>query len=155
MWSFCVVGGAIVLSPNEAIIQEIGKVYAGRASASPIIDLFITLLSMGLNGYKELLRKRTNMLESFATRLHELAEKHGERLLQCSANTISFGITIDQIARPKTDGENDDEYVRSVSADVSKFGAMLFSRYVETVVDGDQLVHNLILFHSVSSFLSL
>jgi hypothetical protein len=31
---------------------------AGRASASPIIDLFITLLSMGEAGYVELLRQR-------------------------------------------------------------------------------------------------
>ena len=119
------------MSPNEAVIQEIGKVYAGRASASPIIDLFITLLSMGLNGYKALLRKRTNMLESFASRLQAVAEKHGERLLQCSTNTISFCITIDNIARLKADGESDDEYIRSVSTDVSKFGAMLFSRYVD------------------------
>ena len=41
------VGGAIITSPQKDIIESISKTYAGRASIDPILDMFITLLSMG------------------------------------------------------------------------------------------------------------
>ncbi len=50
--------GAIVAGPDSAFIESINSAYPGRASASPIIDLFITLLSLGSAGYKKLLRER-------------------------------------------------------------------------------------------------
>jgi O-phospho-L-seryl-tRNASec:L-selenocysteinyl-tRNA synthase len=112
------------------IIQNVGKVYAGRASSSPIVDLFITLLSMGLNGYKRLLDQRNNLLDSFSRRLNEVAQKHGERLLHCHDNTISFGITLDSLARPQRDDEALHVYLKAVANDISKFGAMLFSRCI-------------------------
>lgn len=123
-------GGAIIVSQDEEVIDKVGKVYAGRASSSPIVDLFITLLSMGLNGYKRLLTERTTMLESFAAKLQSIAEKYGERLLRCPANTISFGVSLDGLARPKRDDETDADYFQSVARDVSSLGAMLFSRCV-------------------------
>jgi O-phospho-L-seryl-tRNASec:L-selenocysteinyl-tRNA synthase len=123
-------GGAIVLSPDEKVIQNVGKVYAGRASSSPIVDLFITLLSMGLNGYKRLLAERVELLESFPRRFEDVASKYGERLLKCPSNTISFGVTLDHLARPVADGEDEGDYLSAVSLDISKFGAMLFSRCV-------------------------
>ena len=103
---------------------------AGRASSSPIVDLFITLLSMGLHGYKRLLKEREDMLRTFPTRLQEVAEKHNERILACPLNTISFGITLDSLARPRKENETDDEYTKSISKEISSFGAMLFSRCV-------------------------
>lgn len=112
------VGGALILSPKPEIVQNIGKIYAGRASSSPHTDLFITLLSMGLNGYKGLLQKRSEILDSFPHKLHQVAEKHGERLLVCEKNDISFGITLDFLE--KNDG----------ASEVSGLGAMLFSRCV-------------------------
>jgi len=124
------VGGAIIVSPNKNVIKDVGKVYAGRASSSPIVDLFITLLSMGLNGYKRLLRERTEILETFPQRLAVVAEKHGERLLVCPNNTISFGVTLDGLARPKQEDESDQEYTKSIDKEISSFGAMLFSRCV-------------------------
>jgi O-phospho-L-seryl-tRNASec:L-selenocysteinyl-tRNA synthase len=123
-------GGAIVVSPDKKIIQNVGKVYAGRASSSPLVDLFITLLSMGMNGYTRLLKERTTMLETFTARLEEVANKHGERLLICPSNTISFGITLDGLARPKQDDESEEDYTKSVDKEISSFGAMLFSRCV-------------------------
>lgn len=124
------VGGAIIVSPSAEQVEKIGKVYAGRASSSPIVDLFITLLSMGLNGYKRLLKERNAMLEAFPQKLQAVAEKHGERLLVCPKNTISFGITLDGLARPQNESETEEEYIQSISKDVSSFGAMLFSRCV-------------------------
>lgn len=123
-------GGAVIVSPKKGVIQKVGKVYAGRASSSPIVDLFITLLSMGLSGYKRLLDERTKMLETFPSRLQEVASKHGERILVCNKNTISFGITLDGLGRAKADDETDEDYTKDVSKSISSFGAMLFTRCV-------------------------
>ena len=123
-------GGAIVSSPSEAVIQSIGKIYAGRASSSSTLDLFITLLSMGFKGYERLLKDRNDLAQRFPGRLQAVAERHGERLLLCSDNTISFGITLDNLVRPKVDEEDECDYLRAVSKDLSTIGAMLFSRCV-------------------------
>mmetsp|Transcript_19254 Transcript_19254/g.28486 ORF Transcript_19254/g.28486 Transcript_19254/m.28486 type:complete len:488 (+) Transcript_19254:132-1595(+) len=124
------VGGAIVISPKEEIIKTVGKVYAGRASSSPIIDLFITLLSMGLKGYQQLLSERNALLPHFTKRLSEIASKYDEKLLECPSNTISYGISLDHLARPKLDDQNEKDYLASIGKDVSYFGALLFSRCV-------------------------
>jgi O-phospho-L-seryl-tRNASec:L-selenocysteinyl-tRNA synthase len=87
---------------------------------------------MGLNGYTRLLRERQKMLETFPTKLQEIAEKHGERRLECPDNAISFGITLDTLVsrqRHETN-ETEEEYLQAVKKDVSAFGAMLFSRCV-------------------------
>lgn len=120
----------MIVSPDKSVIENVGKVYAGRASSSPIVDLFITLLSMGLTGYKRLLDERTSMLETFPDRLDSVAKKYGERLLLCPSNTISFGITLDALPRQQRDDETTEDYTKAVAKDTSSFGAMLFSRCV-------------------------
>lgn len=85
---------------------------------------------MGLNGYVGLLNDRNNALESFSQRLAHVAESHGERLLQCPFNTISFGITLDTLVRPKDESEDETAYLQSIRKDISALGAMLFSRCV-------------------------
>jgi O-phospho-L-seryl-tRNASec:L-selenocysteinyl-tRNA synthase len=44
------VGGAVVTSGkgNTAVVDAVRRGYPGRASISPILDLLITLLSMGV-----------------------------------------------------------------------------------------------------------
>ncbi len=105
---------------------------------------------MGLNGYKRLLSERKAMLTSFKLQLDQVACKYGERILECPSNTISFGITLDQLARDKRDEESQDEYLKVVAKDVSYFGAMLFQRCVsgtrvvprnETKEIGGQIFH--------------
>lgn len=117
------IGGAIVISPIESMIKKLGKIYAGRASGAPIADLFVTLLSMGLNGYKSLLDKRNSLRSKFQERLEEVAGKHGERSLQCPKNTVSFGITLDELAKDTQDEKKKAEIT-------SLFGSMLFTRCV-------------------------
>eukprot|EP00562_Extubocellulus_spinifer_P000711 CAMPEP_0178477568 /NCGR_PEP_ID=MMETSP0696-20121128/4198_1 /TAXON_ID=265572 /ORGANISM="Extubocellulus spinifer, Strain CCMP396" /LENGTH=579 /DNA_ID=CAMNT_0020104883 /DNA_START=150 /DNA_END=1889 /DNA_ORIENTATION=+ len=109
------VGGALVLSPSEDVINNVGKVYPGRASAAPIIDLFVTLLSMGLNGYRALLEERMRLVTLFKTKFEAVAAKYGERPLVCPRNTISFGITLDTLGG---------------GSETSYFGSMLFTRCV-------------------------
>lgn len=40
------VGGAIVCSPSDEFVASVSKVYPGRASMSPTLDFFITMLQM-------------------------------------------------------------------------------------------------------------
>lgn len=85
---------------------------------------------MGMNGYKRLLKERTSVLETFPERLRAVAEKHGERILVCPNNTVSFGLTLDGLARPKEEDELDENYTQSTAKEITSFGAMLFSRCV-------------------------
>jgi len=129
------VGGAIVTSPVETIIKSIGKMYAGRASSAPILDLFITLLSMGLNGYKRVLEKRKKLLIRFGERLEEIATKYGERSLKCPQNTISFGMTLDTLGASFTSSENNGsdgemDSLKKRAEITSLFGSMLFTRCI-------------------------
>ena len=72
------VGGAIVAGPDQRTVQAVASSYPGRsgnhcyhangndvyfsrASASPAIDVFITLLSMGMTGWKKLLTSRKEL----------------------------------------------------------------------------------------------
>lgn len=123
------VGGAIVISPRESVIQRVGQVYAGRASSAPILDLFITLLSMGLSGYKKLLHHRQELVKEFDKRMQQVAEKYGERRLDCPKNTISFGITLNRLSQ-KDDDDGDMVAKKSTTMTPSLFGSMLFTRCV-------------------------
>lgn len=63
----------------------------GRASASPAMDVFITLLSLGVNGYKNLISQRKEIYKYLKEELAKVATKHGERLLDTKNNPISIG----------------------------------------------------------------
>lgn len=38
------VGGSFIFSAKKEIVRKISEMYPGRASSSPILDIFITLL---------------------------------------------------------------------------------------------------------------
>jgi len=51
------VGGSLIYSPKKKdLVDKINKFYPGRASGSPIIDLFLTYLQMGEVTFKQLLK---------------------------------------------------------------------------------------------------
>ena len=127
------VGGALIISPEESVIACISKNYPGRASASPMIDLFITLLSMGLDGYKRILDERKRLVEVFRSSFELLAAKFGESLLNCPRNTISFGVTLDKLVVDDDDAneEEDDNVIKKKrNVQITKFGSMLFTRCI-------------------------
>ena len=119
----CALPISLILSPNDQVIASISKNYPGRASASPMVDLFITLLSMGLNGYKGILEERRRLVDVFRVNLDALAKKFGERMLDCPRNTISFGITLDTLV-------NNDEDKKKKNVQITRFGSMLFTRCI-------------------------
>ncbi|NXW76879.1 SPCS transferase, partial [Hirundo rustica] len=111
------VGGAIIAGFNESFIQEISKMYPGRASASPSLDVLITLLSLGASGYKKLLKERKEMFSYLSSELKKLADNHNERLLDTPHNPISLAMSLKHL------DENND-------AAVTQLGSMLFTRQV-------------------------
>jgi len=92
------VGGAILASCSAefgaALIAKVSATYPGRASIAPILDLFITLLHLGADGWASLLERRQRLLPTFRERLGALAASHGERLLVTPNNSISMAVTL-------------------------------------------------------------
>uniref|UniRef100_A0A8C2Q725 O-phosphoseryl-tRNA(Sec) selenium transferase n=1 Tax=Cyprinus carpio TaxID=7962 RepID=A0A8C2Q725_CYPCA len=107
------VGGAIIAGFDENFIKDISRMYPGRASASPSLDVLITLLTLGANGYKKLLE----MYGHLAQELSALAERHGERLLHTPHNPISLAMSLACLQTHST-------------AAVTQLGSMLFTRQV-------------------------
>jgi len=95
------VGGAIVAAPQPALVNKVSGLYPGRASMSPLLDLFMTLLSLGAAGWKQLLQQRKENFVWFQGRLAEAAQKQGLRLLSCPANRISLAVDLSALAASK------------------------------------------------------
>ncbi|XP_069487968.1 O-phosphoseryl-tRNA(Sec) selenium transferase isoform X2 [Ambystoma mexicanum] len=111
------VGGAIVAGFNDSFIEAISKMYPGRASASPSLDVLITLLSLGASGYKQLLKERKEMYGYLLIELRNLAEVYKERLLDTPHNPISLGMSLKNLEEQS-------------GAAVTQLGSMLFTRQV-------------------------
>eukprot|EP00792_Barthelona_sp_PAP020_P001881 TRINITY_DN1302_c0_g1_i1.p1 TRINITY_DN1302_c0_g1~~TRINITY_DN1302_c0_g1_i1.p1 ORF type:complete len:456 (-),score=119.84 TRINITY_DN1302_c0_g1_i1:54-1421(-) len=92
------VGGSVVFSDKKGI-QNLSKCYPGRASSYPIVDVFVTLLSMGLNKYFELLKEREQNYEYLKERMSILASKYSERIIGGS-NPLSIGLTLQNVGNP-------------------------------------------------------
>ena len=89
------VGGSIVYSPlKKQWVDKINKFYPGRASGSPLVDLFITFLEMGESNLKRLLKERKENFVYLKEKLKKVAEKHGERVLEIPNNNISLACTL-------------------------------------------------------------
>lgn len=71
--------------------KYLSVIFPGRASSTPTTDLFITLMSLGVQGYKNLVQERKSLFQELKTKLTQVAEKHGERLLETKGNPISMG----------------------------------------------------------------
>ena len=54
----------VVLLLDKMLAPNVGWTYARHAIVSLIVDLFVTLISMGLEGYKKLLRDQTELLKT-------------------------------------------------------------------------------------------
>uniref|UniRef100_A0A1E1X6Z7 O-phosphoseryl-tRNA(Sec) selenium transferase n=1 Tax=Amblyomma aureolatum TaxID=187763 RepID=A0A1E1X6Z7_9ACAR len=108
------VGGGVVAGFDKKLIDAIAQTYPGRGSAAPSMDVFITLLSLGLSGYSRLREERRAMFKYLQEKLSQVAEKHGQKVLRTPNNRISMAMTV-----PATDPEA-----------VTGIGAMLFTRFV-------------------------
>ncbi|CAI5732857.1 unnamed protein product [Hyaloperonospora brassicae] len=117
------VGGAIVCSASREVVDSVAKLYPGRASATPALDFFITMLQMGKNGYRRLLEERKHLAAYMREKLEMLAAEEGERVLRVSTNEISCAMTLATFC-------SDVEDRQEKSRRLTMLGAMLFSRGV-------------------------
>jgi O-phospho-L-seryl-tRNASec:L-selenocysteinyl-tRNA synthase len=133
------VGGAIIASPDPQVISDIAKLYPGRASASPIIDLFITLLSMGEEGLTHLWQERLRVLPVLMGKMTGFARAKGESIIPSPRNSISIGMTVESLTRvndsstsssSSSGGGSGGGSGSSSGGGVSFLGSMLFQRSV-------------------------
>lgn len=114
------VGGSIIFSADKDLIKHISFSYPGRASSSPVIDLLITLLSMGKKGLQDLYKERKEHYAYFLERLGEYCARSGDRILHTPENSISIALTISKaLEKLKIDPSNPTE-----------LGSYLFKRRV-------------------------
>lgn len=99
------VGGAIVAAPGGKLVDKVSEMYPGRASMSPLLDLFITLLSLGAPGWKNLLDERKQNAAWFQERLSEAALNQGLRVLKCPNNKISFAVDLTGLSKHENEGD--------------------------------------------------
>ena len=104
---------------------------------SPILDVFITLLSVGRQGLTQIRRDRKQIYKSLREELAKVAARHGERVLETKHNTISIAMTLDSIVTKETASVTEDSTAVSTAtadqtdaADRTFLGSMLFKRCV-------------------------
>eukprot|EP00887_Chlorella_sp_A99_P001435 scaffold8.g1435.t1 len=93
------VGGAIIAARRGAtqLVEAVNKLYPGRASMSPLLDLLITLLHWGAAGWRCVLAQREALHVHARARLQQWAAQHGERVLDTPGNPISLAITLSSL----------------------------------------------------------
>ena len=82
------VGGAILFGP---IASRINKIYPGRASISPILDVLITILQIGKRKFIQLLQDRIEMFNYLKS---QLATLKNVSILPNSKNNISLALEV-------------------------------------------------------------
>lgn len=87
------VGGSIIASPSPSFAERVSKMYAGRASAAPIIQFLAAVLSLGVKGYEVLRDEQERNRDLLEEYLRKVAEKHDERLLKVF-NPIAAAMTL-------------------------------------------------------------
>lgn len=85
------VGGAILFGSKGDFIKRIAGRYAGRASLSHIIDLFVTLVSLGRKGLAGLKEERIDCFKSFKGQLSKI---EGIKLMETPHNDISMALRL-------------------------------------------------------------
>lgn len=98
---------------DRCFIQNISSTYPGRGSSTPSIDVLITLLQIGKEGYLKLVSERKEIYIYMKEKLNEVSMKYDERLLKTTHNGISMAMTLNNF------GSN-----------VTEIGSMLYKRLV-------------------------
>lgn len=131
------VGGSFVASPNKNFIVQLGKLYPGRASIAPALDIFITLLSLGKKNYVEYLKERISVFNYFQSCIEKLSLEYPIKLLNTPDNDISIGILLENLENNST-----------------MIGSMMFHRLISgaRVVDGSRKTQTSICGYEFKSF---
>jgi len=90
------VGGALIASPTEEIINKISQAYTGRASATPVVNFMISMLSLGISGYQKLIEEQQQNRKILEEKLLEVAIKINERLLDVH-NPVAVALSLETL----------------------------------------------------------
>lgn len=122
------VGGAVIAAgpKSSCLIEAVNETYPGRASLSPLLDLLITLLHWGQDGWQRVLQEREDLYNYAKEQLEHVAAEVQERVLHTPDNPISLGFTLTKL-QPTAD-----KAIMSgkMAKHVSFLGSMLFRRCV-------------------------
>lgn len=116
------VGGALIYSSNEKLIDAIKENYPGRASLAPLVDLFISYLQMGKNKYKDLIKDRKEKYALLKEKISQIALKYNERVLDIPNNKISIAMTIGSICSKALS-----------KRDITELGSLFYSRQISGI----------------------
>ena len=115
------VGGSFIYSSKSEMIEKIKKNYPGRASISPLLDLFISFLEMGKSKYKKLIVDRKEKYKVLLKKIEAVANKYGEKVVSLNNNKISILFTLGKIME------------KSGNKDPKEIGSMCFNRQISGV----------------------
>ena len=90
------IGGALIASPIKESIDKISQAYAGRASATPIVNFLISMLSFGISGYQKLIEEQQQNRKILEEKLSEVAIKINERLLDVH-NPVAVALSLETL----------------------------------------------------------
>ncbi|CAF1633030.1 unnamed protein product, partial [Adineta ricciae] len=118
------VGGSIVLTYDSQSFDRLSHAYPGRASITPTMDMFITLLSMGKNGLLELVQKRKVLFTLFFDKLSQWALENNESILSSKQfSPISIAISLKHLPNERLTELGSKLFTRRISgARVVKLG---------------------------------
>lgn len=92
------VGGALIASPSKETISKISQAYAGRASAAPIVNFLISMLSLGTSGYQKLIDEQQQNRKLLEEKLKAIADKIDEKLLD-TFNPVAVALTLENLKK--------------------------------------------------------
>jgi len=90
------VGGSVIASPIKENIAKISRSYAGRASATPIVNFLISMLSLGKNGYQKLIEQQKENRKLLQNKLTQVAKKINERVLDIY-NPVAVALSLNNL----------------------------------------------------------
>lgn len=90
------VGGSLIASPIKENITKVSQAYAGRASATPVVNFLISMLSLGINGYQKLIDEQQQNRKLLEERLRVLAKSIDERVLDVY-NPIAVALSLEKL----------------------------------------------------------
>ncbi len=90
------VGGSLIASPAKENIIKISQAYAGRASATPVVNFLISMLSLGINGYQKLIEEQQQNRKLLEEKLSIVAKNLNERILEIY-NPVAVALSLDNL----------------------------------------------------------
>jgi len=92
------IGGAVIASPSEEVITKISQAYAGRASATPVVNFLISMLSLGVEGYQQLLDEQQQNRKLLEEKLKIVAEKNSEKIFDVF-NPVAVAMSLNTLKK--------------------------------------------------------